>query len=894
MLEKNFIPENIETKHYEAAEKAGAFQPRADGRPVKGTFCIMMPPPNVTGSLHIGHALNYTLQDVLVRYYRMRGFETLWQPGTDHAGIATQMVVERQLSEQGLDRRQLGREKFLEKVWQWKEQSGGTIVSQQRKLGLSPDWSRQRFTMDEDLSAAVRQVFMQLYHDGLIYRDKRLVNWDTKLFTAVSDVEVEAEEQQGSLWYIKYPIKGYEGRFITVATTRPETLFGDTAIAVHPDDERYQDLIGATALVPFMNREITIIADLHCDPEKGSGAVKITPAHDFNDFEVGLRHNLEQMTILDEQGFLNELVPAPFQGLERFAGRKKVVQELESCGLLDKIESTIHAVPYGERSGTVLEPRLTDQWFVNTADLAKRALAAVAEGETRLIPENYKNTYDHWLQNIQPWCISRQLWWGHQIPVWYGPDNSVFVAHSAEAAQAQATEHFGKPVALRQDDDVLDTWFSSALWPFATLGWPQKTVDLEKFYPTSVLITAADILFFWVARMMMMGLYLTKQVPFKEVFLHALVRDEFGKKMSKSKGNVIDPLVMMEKYGVDAVRFTITALTAPGRDIRFSDAIVETYRNFTTKLWNAAKFLESNAVQFNPAFDPKKVTAPLNRWIIAEFVKGLEEVEQALKNFRFDEMATALYRFAWGTYCDWYLELTKPVLYEGQGSDVTETKDTLAWVFGQMMHVLHPIMPFITEELWQNLAAFAEAEDKVANMLITRPWPLEDEARAGYRDEVIEASFAWLIELIQSIRAVRNEVNVPAGAKVPAAIKFEDPTFKTTILTYKPLIERLARLESLEILDHTPTEGMQVQAVLKQATVYINLAGVMDLEAEKARLQKSLANAVAEIQELEAKLSNQKFVANAPEEIIVKNKSRLEDALTLKHKIELALARFKA
>ncbi len=886
MLEKNYTPKDIEEKHYKAWEDSGAFKATArPGCEDKGTFSIMMPPPNVTGNLHMGHALNYTLQDVLVRYHRMRGFATLWQPGTDHAGIATQMIVERKLAKAGEPgRREMGREKFLKRIWQWKEESGGAIIQQQRRLGLTPDWSRQRFTLDEGLSAAVRKIFVQLHNDGLIYRHKRLVNWDPKLLTAVSDLEVDTVEKEGNLWYIKYDILEDSGRTITVATTRPETLFGDTGIAVHPKDERYQDLIGKKAIVPFVNREIPIVADEHSDPEKGTGAVKITPAHDFNDFDVGARHNLETITILDEHGCLISDLPAPFAGLERFAARKLVIKELENLGKIEKIETTVHSVPHGERSGEILEPRLTDQWFVNAEALTKEALAAAHDGRTKIMPESGLNTYDHWLKNIQPWCISRQLWWGHQIPAWYGPDQEIFVAETVEEAQALAENHYGKTVDLIQETDVLDTWFSSALWPFSTLGWPEKTKELEQFYTTSCLITGADILFFWVARMMMMGLYVMKEVPFKDVFLHALVRDEQGQKMSKTKGNVIDPLRVMDTYGTDALRFTMAAFAAPGRDIKYSDSLVETYRNFATKLWNAARFLEHHETCYSPDFDPFALKLDVNRWVVAELIGCLENVEDALKRYRFDDMATAIYRFAWGIFCDWYIEFSKPILFEGSEADKIETKTTLGWVLGQLLHILHPIMPFITEEIWQNLAP-------KGGLLITNPWPLEDKNRAAFKNSTIQSQFNWVIDLVTAIRGVRNEVNVPAGAKVPVTLVLEDQQFAKGIANLTPLISRMARLESLEFVTEPPQGAGWVQAVVKGAAAYLSINNVIDIEAEKSRLQKNLQKVEGEIARLERKLSNKKFVNKAPLEIITKNKERLREEKDLKDKLNIAINR---
>ncbi len=893
MLDKIYTPQDIESKLYNAWEKSGAFEasthPHTDP---KKNFCIMMPPPNVTGNLHMGHALNYTLQDILVRYHRMRGFTTLWQPGTDHAGIATQMIVERQIAAEGKTTRlEMGREKFLERVWAWKEESGGAIVNQQRRLGVTPDWKRQRFTMDKGLSTSVRKIFVEMHKDGLIYRNKRLVNWDPKLLTAVSDLEVDNIDKSGNLWYIKYDLEGTPGqkntKTITVATTRPETLFGDTGIAVHPEDDRYKDLIGKRALVPFLNRSIPIVADEHSDPEKGTGAVKITPAHDFNDFEVGSRHNLEQITILDETAhLLAECVPQDYAGLDCFAARKKIVSDLESARRIEKVEKTIHAVPHGERSGVILEPRLTDQWFLHADRLAKEALDAAHDGRTKIMPESGLNTYNHWMKNIQPWCISRQLWWGHQIPAWYGPDGEIFVAETESEALDQAKSHYKKDVDLRQETDVLDTWFSSALWPFSTLGWPKNTEDLKKFYPTACLITAGDILFFWVARMMMVGLYVFKDVPFKDVFLHSLVRDSKGQKMSKTKGNVINPLDVMDKYGADALRYTMASFSAPGRDIKYADSLVETNRNFATKLWNAARFLDANGVTFIHDFDPKKVTLDINKWIISEFIDCLEKVEDAVARYRFNDMSSVIYHFAWGAFCDWYIEFSKPILFEGSPEDQQETKETLGWVLGQILHILNPIMPFITEELWQNLAP-------KKGQLITSAWPLldDDSAKTSLKDPVSQDRLNWVIDLVTTIRSTRNDVNVPAGAKIPAILVLESQDLKDAAHDLGALICRLARLDSLTLQDNAPQGTGIVQAVLKDTTAYLAISNVIDIDAEKARLLKNLQRTEKEINILEKKLSNKKFTDKAPVEIIATNKKRLEEEESIKSKINIAIKR---
>ncbi|MDF2765700.1 MAG: valine--tRNA ligase, partial [Rhodospirillales bacterium] len=701
MLDKTFRPAEVEARQYALWEESGAFacRPESEAKP----FCIMMPPPNVTGSLHMGHALNHTLQDVLARFERMRGRDVLWQPGTDHAGIATQMVVERTLAAEGSSRTALGRAAFVDRVWAWKAESGSTITRQLRRLGASPDWRRERFTMDEGLSAAVRKVFVQLYKQGLIYRDKRLVNWDPKLQTAISDLEVEQREIKGHLWHIAYPVEGLDGVSIIVATTRPETMLGDTAVAVHPQDERYRDLIGRHAILPLVGRRIPIVADDYADPETGSGAVKITPAHDFNDFEVGRRHDLPLINIFDRNAHLTDAVPERYRGLDRFEARKRVVADLEAAGALVKVEDHLHSVPFGDRGGVPLEPWLTDQWYADARRLAGPAIAAVEDGRTRFVPKQWENTYFDWMRNIQPWCISRQLWWGHQIPAWYGPDGTIFVEETEREAQAAAARHYGRDVELVRDPDVLDTWFSSALWPFSTLGWPERTPELERYYPTDVLVTGFDIIFFWVARMMMMGLHFKGEVPFRTVYIHALVRDEFGQKMSKSKGNIIDPLVLIDKYGADALRFTLVAMAAQGRDIKLAEARVEGYRNFATKLWNAARFCQMNGCTPDRRFDPQTPRQRINAWLVAAVRRAAEDVTDAIETYRFNEAAAALYHFVWHSFCDWYLELAKPVLSGADEAAKEETRGAAAWALGQILHLLHPVMPFVTEELWSQL-----------------------------------------------------------------------------------------------------------------------------------------------------------------------------------------------
>src|SRR5205823_884571 len=740
MLDKTYRPAAMEARRYELWERSGAFGANPDsGKP---PYAIMMPPPNVTGSLHMGHALTFTLQDVLVRYRRMRGRDVLWQPGTDHAGIATEIVVGDQVIAEGGTKSGLGRDGFVARVWQWREESGGTITRQLRRLGASPDWRRERFTMDPALATAVRRVFVQLYREGLIYRDQRLVNWDPVMHTVISDLEVDSRETKGSLWYIRYSVTEMPGRFIVVATTRPETMLGDTGVAVHPNDPRFADLVGRSVRLPLTDRLVPIVADEHADPETGTGAVKITPAHDFADCEVGRRHGLALINIFDQDARLTDAVPAVYRGLDRFAAREKVVADLASAGLLDRVEEHTLMIPYHDRSGVVIEPWLTDQWYCDARVLAASALAAVEDGRTRFLPRQWENTFFDWMRKIQPWCISRQLWWGHQIPAWYGPDGTVFVAETEEDARQQAAEEYGNEVELRRDPDVLDTWFSSALWPFSTLGWPEPTQELARYYPTDVLVTGFDIIFFWVARMMMMGLHFMSDVPFHTVYIHALVRDARGQKMSKSRGNIIDPLELIDRYGCDALRFTLTALAAPGRDIKLSESRIEGYRNFATKLWNAARYAQMNGCALVSDYTPADCRLTVNRWIATAVADCAAAVTAALDIYRFDEAASRLYHFVWGTFCDWYVEFTKPILQGGEAGSRGETQATTAWVLGHIVHLLHPIMPFITEEVWQNLVGAD------AGLLLTAPWP---EFRPEAHDPAASAEMEWVVQAISAI-----------------------------------------------------------------------------------------------------------------------------------------------
>ncbi|WKW52221.1 valine--tRNA ligase [Rhodomicrobium lacus] len=917
MLEKTYDHAAIEPRMSKAWEDAEAFRAgkALEVNPKAEPYSIVIPPPNVTGSLHMGHALNNTLQDVLARFYRMRGRDVLWQPGTDHAGIATQSLVERQLMEkQEPSRRDLGREEFLRRVWAWKEHSGGTIVNQLKRLGASCDWSRERFTMDEGLSRAVVKVFVDLYNDGLIYKDKRLVNWDPKLQTAISDLEVISVEKKGNfswsektaeekpfdavafakvidrdpsghLYYFKYPIKDSEKldrKFVVVATTRPETMLGDMAVAVNPEDERWKPYIGKTVILPLVGREIPIVADEHADPEQGSGAVKITPAHDTDDFEVGRRHNLALLNILTPTGELNDEVPDAYRGLDRFEARKRVVADLAALGLVEKIEPHLMKVPYGDRSNVVVEPYLTDQWYVDAKTLAEPALAAVREGRTRFVPENWRTVYFQWLENIQPWCISRQLWWGHQIPAWYGPDGHIFVAHDEAEAQALAREHYGKTATLTRDEDVLDTWFSSGLWPFSTLGWPDETPELARYYPTSVLVTGFDIIFFWVARMMMLGLHFEKEVPFRDVYIHALVRDEKGAKMSKSKGNVVDPLSVMDNYGADALRFTMAAMAAQGRDVKLSMQRIEGYRNFATKLWNAARFCEMNGCVRKEGFDPAGAKLTLNRWIYAEAQATAAAVTEAIEAYRFNDAAGAVYRFVWNRFCDWYLEFAKPVFMGEDEAAKAETQATAAWALDEILKLLHPFMPFVTEELWT-----VTGEDGPArtSLLALAPWP----EPARDTDAAALAEIDWVIDLISEIRSLRSEMNVPPATLLPLTLTGATDDTKARAARYEAFLKRMARLSDIGFAD-VPPQG-SAQFVLGEATMALALAGVIDIAAERERLKKEIGKHESEITKIDARFANEQFVAKAAEEVLEDNRERRAEAVAAAERLKAALQR---
>jgi valyl-tRNA synthetase len=890
MLEKTFDPKSVEPRLYAAWEASGAFSPdKALARdPNAEPFCMVIPPPNVTGSLHVGHALNDTLQDVLARFYRMRGRAVLWLPGTDHAGIATQMVVERQLTSQGnIGRRDMGREAFVERIWQWKAESGGAIVRQMRRLGCSCDWKRERFTLDDGLSAAVRKVFVQLHKEGLIYRDKRLVNWHPELQTAISDLEVENVETKGSMWRFRYPIEGEEGGYIVVATTRPETMLGDAAVAVHPDDERYASLIGKMVRLPLTDRLIPIIADEYADPEKGTGAVKITPAHDFNDFQVGKRHGLPLINIFTAEAKINDNAPDTYRGLDRFAARKRVVADMEVLDLLDGVDPHLLSIPYDEKSkSVVIEPYLTDQWYVDAKVLAQPALKAVQGGLTTFEPKHWDKTYYQWLENIEPWCVSRQLWWGHRIPAWYGPDGHIFVEESGAAAKAAARAHYGRDEVLAQDEDVLDTWFSSALWPFSTLGWPETTDDLKRFYPTDVLVTSFDIIFFWVARMMMMGLHFMGEVPFHRIFINALVLDEKGQKMSKTRGNVIDPLELVDEYGADALRFTLTAMSGPARNIRLSKQRVEGYRNFGTKLWNAARFCQMNECVSQPDFDPHAVQGTLSRWLRGELAKTALAVTDALERFAYDEAAGALYRFIWNTFCDWHLELAKPILNGNDEAAKAEIRCVTAWALDQTLKLLHPVAPFITEELW---AATAEFGHKREGLLMEETWP---ELPASLVDDEAGAEIGWLIDLVSEIRSIRSEMNVPPSAKAPLSLVGAGDVTRRRVDRHRSSLLALARLDGVSFADAIPAGATSFPA--GEATAAIAIAGFIDVSAETARLQKAIAAAISDADRVNKKLDNVDFMAKAPESVVVENREKLAEAQAARVKLEAALARLES
>ncbi len=939
MLDKTYRPSDIESRIYAAWEQAGAFECGRPDRVDAEPYCIVIPPPNVTGSLHMGHALNNTLQDILIRFERMRGKDVLWQPGTDHAGIATQMVVERQLMEhQQPDRRAMGREAFVERVWAWKEESGGTITNQLRRLGASCDWSRERFTMDDGLNEAVLKVFVELYREGLIYKDKRLVNWDPTFETAISDLEVENIEVDGNMWHFKYPLEGGETYeyvekdadgnivlsetrdFISIATTRPETMLGDGAVAVHPEDERYAPIVGRLCEIPVGPKEhrrlIPIITDDYPDPEFGSGAVKITGAHDFNDYAVARRNKIPLYRLMDEKAYMRDdgapyaeaaaaamalvrdggepdvkyvdtinLVPDEYRGLDRLEARKRVVADIDAEGLMIEVEDKRIMQPFGDRSKDVIEPMLTDQWFADAETLARPAIEAVEKGETVFVPKNWEKTYFEWMRNIQPWCVSRQLWWGHQIPAWYGPDGEVFVAHDEDEARDLARKHYGEDKPLERDPDVLDTWFSSALWPFSTLGWPDETPELKRYYKTDVLSTAHDIIFFWVARMMMMGLHFMKEVPFHTVYIHAIVKDEKGQKMSKSKGNIIDPLVLIDDYGADALRFTMAAMAAQGRDVKVANSRVEGYRNFGTKIWNAARFLEMNACVRTADFDPKNLDQGVNRWIAGEVEKAAAAVTAGIEAYRFNDAAGAIYRFVWHVFCDWYVELIKPALQGDDEAAKAETRAAAAWAFDKALALLHPFMPFITEELWERLG---ETGPKRETMLILAEWPADQ----GLIDPQADAEFDWVTRMVSEVRSIRAEMNVPAGARIPVVAIDAGQTTCKRMEANAEALRTLARLDGITGADEAPKGS--VQFVIDETTFALPLEGVIDISAETERLNREIGKVGAEIKQLSAKLANENFVSRAPEHVVEEQRQRKADAEAVEAKLNDALKRLQA
>ena len=843
----NFLED--ENKIYINWEKSDSFKFKKN----QEAYSIMMPPPNVTGSLHMGHALTFTIQDILIRYHRMQGKEVLWQAGTDHAGIATQMVVERKLLEEGLDRRTLGREQFIEKVWEWKEESGGSINNQLRRLGASADWSRERFTMDKGLSEAVKKVFVDLYNDGIIYRDKRLVNWDPKLLTAISDLEVEQKEQEGSLWHIKYPID--QDNYIVVATTRPETMLGDSAVAVHPEDSRYKDLIGKHCNLPLVEKTIPIIADEYADPEKGSGAVKITPAHDFNDFEVGKRHQLEFINIFDQFAKINENAPSKYQGLDRFEARQLILEELQGLGLLIKEEKQDMVVPYGDRSGVVIEPWLTDQWFCNAKKLSIDPIKSVKEGKTNFVPKNWENTFFNWMENIQPWCISRQLWWGHQIPAWYGPDKKCFVALSIDDANLKAKKHYGKETELIQEEDVLDTWFSSALWTFSTLDWPNKTYELERFYPGNVLVTGFDIIFFWVARMMMMGSYFMKQTPFKDVYIHPLIRDEKGQKMSKSKGNIIDPLVLLDKYGADTLRFTLTALLNPGRDVKLAEDRVKGYKSFTNKIWNAANFLNINDVTFIDSLDNNTISLDTSKWILKEYENVQAEYFKNIEKYQFHEIASLIYHFTWHTFCDWYIEFIKSDFANDEKSE--ETKKVSGWIFIQILKLLHPIMPFITEKLWLSLV---DSQSFLMSQNFTKiSFDNSFNDSNKYTKKVIE--------MMTALRNLRANLNISYKNEIEIFVDTRNEDLVKFISNYQNEFKRLIKTKSIKF-EQVSSQKKSAFIVLNEITILIPLEGIVDTEKEKSKLNDKKNIYTKKLKVVLDKLNNKAFIDKAPDNVI--------------------------
>jgi valyl-tRNA synthetase len=915
-MDKTFEPQSIEQQCYKSWEEAGLFKASGSGDP----YCILLPPPNVTGSLHMGHGFQQTIMDALTRYHRMKGDNTLWQVGTDHAGIATQMVVERQLNAEGKTRHDLGREDFIKKVWEWKEHSGGTITGQMRRLGTSPDWSREVFTMDEDLSKAVTEVFVKLHEEGLIYRGKRLVNWDPVLHTAVSDLEVLNEEEDGHMWHMRYPLADGSGELV-VATTRPETMLGDTAVAVHPDDERYQGFIGKEIKLPITGRLIPVIADDYVDQEFGTGCVKITPAHDFNDYDMGKRHNLPMINILTDDAKINDDAPEAYRGLDRFDARKQIVADLDAQGVLVKIEPHKLKVPRGDRTGAVIEPYLTDQWYVAVESLAKPAIEAVESGEIRFVPENWNKTYYQWMHNIQDWCISRQLWWGHRIPAWYDENGKVFVGRTEE--EVREKHGLGSDVTLSQDDDVLDTWFSSALWPFATMGWPEETPDLETFVPSSVLVTGFDIIFFWVARMIMMTKKFTGKIPFKDIYITGLIRDENGDKMSKSKGNVLDPIDLIDgidieslvtkrtagmmqpqlaekiakrtrkqfpdgiqAYGTDALRFTFAAMASTSRDINFDMARVEGYRNFCNKIWNASRFVLMNAEEHDTGRDGgEMVLSMADRWIWAKFQQTLVEFEKALEDYRFDIAAQTVYEFTWNQFCDWYLELTKPVLNNDASTEAEKrgTRHTLINVLESLLRLLHPLMPFITDTIWQRVVPLSALKVEEGASIMVQAFPEVDEAK---QDDKVLADIEWVKKFIVGIRNIRGEMDISPNKPLNALLKNVSDEDARLLDAAKAFLDKLSKLETVTVLKDGEEAPASATALVGEMEILIPMAGLIDKDAELARITKAMEKIEKDVSRTRGKLGNEKFVSNAPEAVIEKERAKLEEG-------EKALAKLK-
>ena len=926
-MDKTYQPDSIEQAWYQTWEKAGHFRPSGEGE----SFAMMIPPPNVTGSLHMGHAFQDTIMDTLVRYRRMQGRNTLWQVGTDHAGIATQMVVERRLAAEGTDRHELSRERFLDKVWEWKAESGGTITQQLRRMGSSVDWSRERFTMDDGLSNAVREVFVRLHSEGLIYRGKRLVNWDPALHTAISDLEVENREEQGHMWHFRYPLSDGSGHLV-VATTRPETMLGDTAVAVHPEDPRYKDLIGQTVRLPLADRDIPIIADDYVDPDFGSGCVKITPAHDFNDYEVGKRHDLPQINLFTIEAQLNDNAPQAYRGLDRFDARKKVVDDLDALGLLEKVEDHTLQVPRGDRSGVVIEPYLTDQWFVAVESLAKPAIEAVENGDIQFVPKNYENMYFSWMRDLQDWCISRQLWWGHRIPAWYDEDGNVYVGRDEDEVRR---EHNLGDRPLSQDEDVLDTWFSSALWTFSTLGWPEQTDELKTFHPTDVLVTGFDIIFFWVARMIMMTLKFTGEVPFKQVYVHGLVRDAEGQKMSKSKGNVLDPLDLIDgidldtlvdkrtrglmqpqkekqiakrtrkefpdginAYGTDALRFTFLSLASTGRDIKWDMGRIEGYRNFCNKIWNAARYVLMNTENQDCGLDADsgEVTLSLaDRWIVSALQRAETEVTEALDQFRFDVASHAAYEFIWNEYCDWYLELSKPVLYGDEYSEAEKrgTRRTLVRVLEAILRLAHPFMPFITEEIWQKVAPLAgktPAAEGADATIMRQPFPVSDSARL---DPQAESDIEWIKAVITVIRNIRGEMRIPPGKALDVYLHNGKDIDRERLAANHNFMCRLAKLERITWLNAEDSAPASATGLVGDMEILVPMAGLIDKDAEIERLGKEIDKLRKEVARGESKLRNPNFVDKAPDEVVAKEREKLDDHRSQQARLEEQMEKIK-